>query len=682
MRGGTYRLDRTVLCHLPGDVAGQGKIYIEAYPNEQPCLTSDIPVTGWHKPVRYPAGLPDSARNHLLEADLPDLPGGRETFYSLYAGDLRLRRARSPGFLPVENPLTDRSTLCFPKHVIRSDAPLHSAELLIRPAHAWIMNILGIKNIQAISETESLLTTDVPGTYPLTKCKHFIDNIRASCWIENVPEYLDQPGTWYLDNATRKIYLWPGQDDSEQTIVIPALTEYIRIEGNTASDAPIEGVILRGLTFTRGDRRKLQASDATVQHEWEVHDQDNALVRLRCACNCVVEDCQIMNSGGTGIRLDLYSQGNIIRNNRLSHLGGTGILLCGYGPGLRDVHHHNQILGNQIRHIGEIYWHSPGIFAWHSNHNTFAGNQISQVNYTGIVVSGSRPGVFRGDDNADHGPRESRVVRRSETGEADKWREILRQADSEDAAAFFRRIVQAMAPYQHAGHNRIVNNEISAVMQTMGDGNGIYLSDTEPGNQVLDNYIHDLDGHGGQQAIRTDEYIVGAEISRNIIHRCNGGGINLKHYGNCACENIIADIRTIVDQKDDGQAERMFFGYCSLVCVDPRPIATPEDVIQIKGNIFYQANIDQTIYRVGNTDGHTATEQVTQSKVRECDVDYNCYYSAGDPHQAKELLRQLQLSGLEKHGVCADPEFIDLAAGQYKIGNSDVAELRLRCRNE
>ncbi|MDW7658739.1 MAG: hypothetical protein SCM11_16345, partial [Bacillota bacterium] len=306
MRGGTYRLDRTVVCHLHGDVAGQGKIFIEAFPDEQPCLTSDIPVNGWHKPVHYPAGLPDSALEHVLEADLPSLPGGRETFYILYSGDRRLRRARSPGFLPVESPLTDRLTLCFPKHVIRSDAPLHSAELLIRPAHAWIMNILGIESIQAINENESILTTDVPGTYHLIKCKHFIDNIRESCWIENVPEYLDQPGTWYLDNADRKIYLWPGHDDIEQTIVIPALTEYIRIEGDAVRDVPIEGVILRGLTFKRSDRRKLLATDATLQHEWEVHDQDNALVRLRYTRDCVVEDCQIMNSGGTGIRLDLY----------------------------------------------------------------------------------------------------------------------------------------------------------------------------------------------------------------------------------------------------------------------------------------------------------------------------------------------------------------------------------------
>ncbi|MDW7656808.1 MAG: right-handed parallel beta-helix repeat-containing protein, partial [Bacillota bacterium] len=374
--------------------------------------------------------------------------------------------------------------------------------------------------------------------------------------------------------------------------------------------------------------------------------------------------------------------GNIIRNNRLLHLGGTGILLCGYGPGLRDVHHHNQILGNQVRNIGEIYWHSPGIFSWHSNHNTIAGNQISQVNYTGIVVSGSRPGVFRGDDTIHHGLRESRTVRRSETGAAEKWRKILRQADSEDAAAFFRRIVQAMAPYQHAGNNRIEHNEIYDVMQMMGDGNGIYLSDTEPGNQVLDNYIHDLNGHGGQQAIRTDEYIVGAEISRNIIHRCNGGGINLKHYGNCAYENIIADIRTIIDQKDNGQTERMFFGYCSLVCVDPRQSVASEDVIQIKGNIFYQTDREQTIYRVGNTDGYTATEQVALSKVQECDADYNCYYSADDPLQGMELLRQLQLSGLETHGIYADPEFADLAEGQFTPGNRAVVELLLRCRND
>ncbi len=60
--------------------------------------------------------------------------------------------------------------------------------------------------------------------------------------------------------------------------------------------------------------------------------------------------CRFINSGGTGIRLDLHAQRNRITDSEFAHLGEAGILLVGYGLGTKDVNHHNDIINNYIHH--------------------------------------------------------------------------------------------------------------------------------------------------------------------------------------------------------------------------------------------------------------------------------------------------------------------------------------------
>ena len=57
------------------------------------------------------------------------------------------------------------------------------------------------------------------------------------------------------------------------------------------------------------------------------------------------------------VRFDLHAQHNRVVRNRLEYLGGTGVLLAGYGPGTRDVSKHNVVSENHIHHCGELHWH-------------------------------------------------------------------------------------------------------------------------------------------------------------------------------------------------------------------------------------------------------------------------------------------------------------------------------------
>ena len=208
-------------------------------------------------------------------------------------------------------------------------------------------------------------------------------------------EELDEPGEWVLNTKEGKLYLWPR---NESPVMAPQLTELIRVEGEIdkegPKDMPVRNLCFRGLTFMHGERYQLTEDDAGLQHDWDMHDKANALVRLRGTENCTIEQCHFAHSGSGAIRVDLHGQQNKISGNHIEQMGGAGILLCGYGPGTKDVNRDNLVYNNHIHHMGRIYLHSPGIMVWQSGENRVANNLIHHTPYTGMIISGCMTHFF------------------------------------------------------------------------------------------------------------------------------------------------------------------------------------------------------------------------------------------------------------------------------------------------
>ena len=100
-------------------------------------------------------------------------------------------------------------------------------------------------------------------------------------------------------------------------------------------------------------------------------------------------------------------------------------------------------------------------------------------------------------------------------------------------------------PYLHARGNIVERNDIHHIMETMGDGDGVYISGTGRDNVIRQNHIHDNDSDGMADGIRCDDDQNETIIEGNIIHRirCIGQGICSKGV-NHIVNNIIADLRS------------------------------------------------------------------------------------------------------------------------------------------
>lgn len=57
---------------------------------------------------------------------------------------------------------------------------------------------------------------------------------------------------------------------------------------------------------------------------------------------------QFTASGEIGLPFDLHNQYNPVQRSLLDHLGQSGGMICGYGPGVKDVSHHDEVINNHI----------------------------------------------------------------------------------------------------------------------------------------------------------------------------------------------------------------------------------------------------------------------------------------------------------------------------------------------
>lgn len=618
IRGGDYTLDETLVFGVQDSGDDDSTITYAAYPDETPVFSSGREITGWKKLATTPRGLSKEAIGHIQVAEVSD------RFFTLYDGDGLLPRARSAGFIPSKD--GSRDTLYFPEGRIKDWPNLEDIEVVVRPHHAWIVNILPL---QSVNEKEGVARTSIDATYAI-KYLHFLRETE-SCWVENTLEALDEPGEWALNTKEGKLYLWPR---NESQIVAPQLTELIRVEGKIdklgPEDKPVQNICFRGLTFRHGERYQLATDDAGLQHDWEMFDKASALVRFRGAANCVIEQCHFLHSGGGAIRLDLHAQENTISGNHIEHIGGTGILLCGYGPGTKDVNHRNLVYNNHIHHTGRIYSHSPGIMVWQSGENRIANNLVHHTPYAGIILSGCMPDFF-----SKQGRELGRTIRGHEIAELPK------QPDRKD-----------ILTYLHTHDNLIEYNEIHHAMELLGDGNAIYIRGAGAGNKIQHNYIHHLVAPTIMQcAIRTDGGQMDTLIAGNLIWKCTSQGIMLKLNNHCE-NNIVADI--ISPPR----------GYYLALREGPMEGAT------IKRNIFYSSSEECTFIDEIPPGRKQKTEDRRGRAIaasKDADTDFNIFYCSSAPELGEAMLSKQRESGVDKNSVASDPLFIDPENGDFRF---------------
>jgi parallel beta-helix repeat protein len=326
------------------------------------------------------------------------------------------------------------------------------------------------------------------------------------------------------------------------------------------------------------------------------------------------------------LRLDLTCQRNRIVDNEFTRLGAVAILLAGYPPGTKDVNHHNHIINNWVHHTGEIYQATPAIMVCQSGHNRIANNLIHNTPYSGIALSG----------------RDELDV----TQVKYQWYEWYQSEK-----------------YYHARQNQVEHNEIHHVMETMGDGNGIYVSGCGKENHIFQNLIHDCVGRHMGAAIRCDDIQNETIVEGNVIHHIGSVQTGISVTGrNHLLNNVIVDIFPSPRVMGPGN---IVHGYISLPATFP--YGTSQHAMDLAG-----MRIERNIVLSPRKDYLPVLEYKSfptgpGDRLKGTKTDRNLYWCPEDPLWGERYLEAQQAEHVERHSRNADPLFLNWKEGDLRL---------------
>jgi len=163
--------------------------------------------------------------------------------------------------------------------------------------------------------------------YPVVGPKRVGDKLVRSTtdgrgyYFYNVLEELDQPGEWYLDLVSRKIYLWPSSDEKSMEIQISIMEQpFFKITDS-------KNITLKNLTFSasRGNGIEIDNSDLVSVIGCKFMNIGLRAVVTKFCSNFLFRDCLVTGMGAGGVSLGggdrkkLVAANNIVENSEFTN---------------------------------------------------------------------------------------------------------------------------------------------------------------------------------------------------------------------------------------------------------------------------------------------------------------------------------------------------------------------------
>jgi len=180
-------------------------------------------------------------------------------------------------------------------------------------------------------------------------------------YIYNSKSFLDQPGEFYMDSASHRLYYKPRRTPIEQqAIVAPTVNWIIDVDG--ASDIQFEGLAFKVVDGL------LEVLPSLALHS----NVKGGLIHLGDARNIAVKYCRLLNSGQNGVVVEGNIERCTIYGNLITQTASGGVRFVGGNN--RD----NVIDNNYVHHVGE------GIYVRNSVGDVIQHNLIHDVESNGF----------------------------------------------------------------------------------------------------------------------------------------------------------------------------------------------------------------------------------------------------------------------------------------------------------
>ena len=394
IRSGTYPL-AAPLRFGPEDSGAQDRevVYRAAPGSVEPVvLSGGIVVEGF------------TCANGVCSAPVPGWPAGLVA-RQLWVDGVRAVRARSDydptRSIQAANPVYARTAVGY-------EVPLHGvAPALAHPEWAEVVTVTQWKMMRCPLQA-------VPGTtlLPDPLCWWNANtyqppwNFQLLSWIENAPEYMDQPGMWFLDPATGTLQIRQHGGTTPGRAIVPRLESLVEVTGRPGE--PVSHLSFRGLQFSHatwsGPNRDGYVADqsgnfvtgpghvATAWGHQKVVHSTPGNVSVTYARNVTFEGNVFTQLGAVGLWLGTGTQDSVVAANVFSDLASSAIQVGGVDLAVdvradaRSITSGNVIHDNDISYTGQDYYDSAGIFVMFAAGTTIEHNTIRHTPWSSVAI--------------------------------------------------------------------------------------------------------------------------------------------------------------------------------------------------------------------------------------------------------------------------------------------------------
>ncbi len=358
-------------------------------------------------------------------------------------------------------------------------------DVFVMAMHAWDTSY---HRFSEIDHTESIVRfhdvyTPTPGSdyYPFENWGPG----QRYC-VYHAREALDEPGEWWMDSVSSKLYYYPkaGEDMSTLEVVVPILEQVVVFQGEEGGE--VEHIAFTDLAFCHTGYRMGPRFPREDFHGLPNTLGTNLLpaaIEMTGTQNCTIEDCEFAHLSAYAVHLRTNNTNTVVRHNHIHDLGAGAVAI---GFQLDESNTYSTIDNNWVHDGGKLF---PGVTAIRldrTSHNEITHNEISDFYYSGISAGNS----LNYDPSTAH---------------------------------------DNLIAYNHIHHIG------RGLLSDMG---AIYTNGVSPGTVIRNNYCHDVfnyeAGYGGW-GIYLDEGSSNIEVRDNIVHSVNSAGFHL-HYGR---ENLV-----------------------------------------------------------------------------------------------------------------------------------------------
>ena len=452
LEGGVYRLRRPLFIRPEDSGTASSPTIIRSADGEKAVISGGTEVKGWTRgcdDARIAAGL----RDKIWTADAPTV--GNRIVYSrqLWVNGRKALLAKqfAAGVMErmIDFDAAGRTiTIPTPSFATPDSSDLSSVRATARDASAsvqatarvaptlstlemtvhqrWAIAILRVKEMTdngdgtttvTFHEPESTLEFEHPWPQPVIGGERG----NSSFFLANALELLDQPGEWYQDYPSGRIYYYPADDDDMTTAeaVMPVLETLVDVNGSrerTVGNISFENVSFQHAAWytpsTEGhvtlqggfpliDAYKLAVPGLPEKAElenqaWITRPTSAVTVRFASAIDFI--GCEFSRLGATGLDYVRAVNNSTVSGCLFTDIGGTAIEAgtfpdmgfethVPYIPATDDeICAGLTIENNKIQDATNEDWGCVGIGAGYVSDIRILHNEVCDVNYSGICV--------------------------------------------------------------------------------------------------------------------------------------------------------------------------------------------------------------------------------------------------------------------------------------------------------